>query len=131
MNEAGRILLVEDDQMLRDALGEVLVDEGYDVRLAAHGAQALDELDAVVPDVIVLDLMMPVMDAYAFRAQQRERGIAPYARVLVLSAARQLDDAADRIGADTYLPKPFDLDEVLGAIAALRHDARGTDPAAG
>jgi DNA-binding response OmpR family regulator len=127
----GRILLVEDDAMLRDALGEVLVDEGYDVRLAAHGMEALHQLDGFEPDVIVLDLMMPVMDAFAFRSEQRERGIAPDARVLVLSAARQLDAAAKRIGADTYLPKPFDLDAVLDSIAALVPDGGGDDPAAG
>jgi DNA-binding response OmpR family regulator len=128
---AGRILLVEDDAMLRDALGEVLVDEGYDVRLAAHGAEALDELDGFVPDVIVLDLMMPVMDAFAFRAAQRERGAALDARVLILSAARHLDDAAERIGADTYLPKPFDLDVVLGSIASLLPEPGGERSAAG
>jgi two-component system, chemotaxis family, chemotaxis protein CheY len=115
----GRVLVVEDDQLLREALEEILVDEGIEVRTAANGAEALAYLDTWEPDLILLDLMMPVMDGFAFREAHRERGIAPRSRLLVLSAARDLDGAAAQVDADGYLPKPFRLEEVLGAVHRL------------
>lgn len=130
MTGPGRILVVEDDEMLREALLEVLADEGHEVRVAAHGAQALDVLDGWTPELLVLDLMMPIMDAFEFRKQQRERGAALDARVLILSAARDLDGAAERISADAYLPKPFHLDEMLTEVDRLLDDRRSGDAAA-
>jgi CheY-like chemotaxis protein len=120
----GRILVVEDDEMLRLALLEVLGDEGHETRAAAHGAEALEVLDEWEPELLVLDLMMPVMDAFEFRDHQRRQGAAPAARVLVLSAARDLDGAAERLEADAYLAKPFRLDEMLAAVDRLLDDHR-------
>lgn len=132
MTEPGRILVVEDDEMLREALLEVLDDEGHDVRVAGHGAEALQALESSgdwVPELLVLDLMMPVMDAFEFREHQRRRAVAAAARVLVLSAARDLDGAAERLAADAYLAKPFRLDEMLEVVNRLLDDRRAGDPA--
>jgi len=123
----GRILVVEDDESLREALLEVLGDEGHEVRVAAHGAEALETLETAgdwEPELLVLDLMMPVMDAFEFREHQRHRAMAPGARVLVLSAARDLDGAAERLAADAYLAKPFRLDEMLTTVDRLLDDHR-------
>lgn len=133
MTAPGRILVVEDDESLRDALLEVLGDEGHDVRAAAHGAEALETLettDAWMPEVLVLDLMMPVMDAFEFREHQRQRAVAPEARVLVLSAARDLDGAAERLDADACLAKPFRLDEMLATVDRLLDEHRAGAAAA-
>lgn len=133
MTAPGRILVVEDDESLREALLEVLGDEGHDVRVAAHGAEALETLETVdewEPELLVLDLMMPVMDAFEFREHQRRRAVAPAARVLVLSAARDLDGAAVRLAADAYLAKPFRLDEMLSTVDRLLDDHRDGDVAA-
>jgi two-component system response regulator MprA len=130
MTAPGRILVVEDDESLREALLEVLGDEGHDVRVAAHGAEALETLDKWEPELLVLDLMMPVMDAFEFREHQRQRAVAPAARVLVLSAARDLGSAAERLAADAYLAKPFRIDEMLSTVDRLLDDHRDGDAAA-
>lgn len=133
MTAPGRILVVEDDESLRAALLEVLADEGHEVRVAAHGAEALETLttpDAWEPELLVLDLMMPIMDAFEFREHQRQRAVAPGARVLLLSAARDLGGAAERLDADAYLAKPFRLDEMLTTVDRLLDDHRGDGAAA-
>ena len=116
---ASRILVVEDDLTLRETISEILVDEGHEVRAAAHGGEAMAQLSDWEPDLILLDLMMPTLDARDFRAEQRRLGIASGAKTLVLSAARDLGPAAAGLKADAWLAKPFSLEEVLGAVAAL------------
>lgn len=114
-----RILVVEDDATLRDALAEVLGDEGHEVRAASHGLEAIDQLTGWDADVILLDLMMPTMDAYEFRAHQLRLGFGSGARTLILSAARDVEDAAIRLEADAWLAKPFRLAEVLAEVDRL------------
>jgi DNA-binding response OmpR family regulator len=115
----GRVLVVEDDELLREALAEVLTDDGHEVRTATNGAEALGELESWDAEVIVLDLMMPVMDGFAFRDEQRRRDLRADVPVLVLSAVRDLDGAADRIAAAASLAKPFRLEDVLASVSAL------------
>jgi two-component system response regulator MprA len=114
-----RILVIDDDPTLRETLDEVLSDEGYDVRTAAHGLDALDSLDGWPADLIILDIWMPVMDAYDFREQQRMRGVALDSAVLLVSAATNIEDAADAISPTDTLTKPFSLDTMLERVAAL------------
>jgi DNA-binding response OmpR family regulator len=119
MAQAKRILVVEDDITLRETLTEVFIDEGHEVRAAAHGSEALDHLDGWEPDLIVLDLMMPTMDAFAFRARQRELGVAAGARTVVISAARDLGSAVEILEADSWIAKPFLLAEVVEVVDRL------------
>jgi two-component system, OmpR family, response regulator len=114
-----RILVVEDDEILRDTLVEVMTDEGHEVRSSANGRDALATLVAWTPDLIILDLMMPHMDAYEFRRLQLDGDLAPEARILILSAARDLQRAADAIGADAWIAKPFRLLEVIETVERL------------
>lgn len=114
-----RILVIEDDPTLRDTLAEVFLDEGHEVRSAAHGDEALDHLDGWVPDVILLDIMMPTMDAYEFRERQRQLAVAPMAQTLVISAARDIEAAAERLEATAWIAKPFLLDDVIDAVDRL------------
>ena len=111
--------MVEDDDTLRESLAEILGDEGYEVRCAADGGEAMKQLARWEPDLIVLDLMMPTVDAYGFRAEQRRLGIASDAKTLVLSAARDLELAAADLEADAWLAKPFGLVELLAIVATL------------
>lgn len=116
MTTRARVLVIEDDDTLRETLAEVLVDEGHDVRVAAHGAQALEVIGDWQPEIVLLDLMMPVMDAYEFRERQRQLGAALDAKVVILSAARDIAAAASRLEADDWIAKPFGVLEVLDAV---------------
>ena len=116
----GDILIVEDDEVIRDGLRDVLADEGYCVRTAEHGRAALDVLAAgPEPGLILLDLMMPVMDGWQVLAALRQRAKhreAPSAGVVVCSAA--IDHAAPK-GAARYLEKPIRLDTLLREVGRL------------
>ena len=114
--DGARVLVVEDDALLRMLLAEILRDEGFAVRTAANGAQGLDQGAAWAPDVIVLDLLMPVMDGYTFmRARDGRMADVP---VVVMSAARE----ERRLGA-AYLPKPVDLCALLDQVERLAASA--------
>lgn len=121
MTATARILVIEDDPAIRHVLREALFDEGYVVAEATNGQEGLDALAAFHPDApiaIVLDLMMPVMDGWSFRAQQRQRDLAPDTPLIILSASRRAVAAVAELDAQLVIPKPFDLEELLGAIAA-------------
>jgi CheY-like chemotaxis protein len=109
------VLVVDDDQDIRDALCELLEDEGYHVVSAANGREALAYLGSREPPcVILLDLMMPIMDGWEFR--RRQQGDPKWANipVVVITAAGQYGSAS--IDADRVLPKPLQLDHVLEAL---------------
>ena len=110
-----RILLVEDDAPLRAILAEVLREDGYAVEEAADGRSALDAMQAV-PDAVVLDLQLPHLDGPSFIRELRDHTGWERVPLLVVSGAAQAADAADRLGADALVRKPFDLDELLGAV---------------
>jgi two-component system chemotaxis response regulator CheY len=111
-----RVLVVDDDPSLRTLVCDVLADEGFDTRPAVNGYEALAILDEWLADVIVLDLMMPVMDGWAFRLAQRTRGHIEHIPVVVLSAARDVRADVARLDVLAVLPKPFDLEELIVEI---------------
>ena len=114
-----RILVVEDDEGLRATLAEVLADDGHEVRVARDGKEALATLNGWLPELIVLDLMMPRMDGFAFREAQRELTGGQTTKVLLLSAATGVATAAETLEADAWLVKPFGLHEVLASVDGL------------
>ena len=118
----GRVLVVEDDGGLRETLAEILADDGHEVRVASDGAAALETLEGWHPELIVLDLMMPRMDGFAFRARQREATGARPPKVLLVSAARDVATAADQLDADGWLVKPFGLQDVVTSVRGLLRD---------
>jgi CheY-like chemotaxis protein len=95
---------------------EALLFEGYEVRAATDGAAALATIEGWVPHVIVLDLMMPVMDGWAFREAQRQRASVRDVPVVILSASRDLGRAAEALRPAAVLAKPFDVDALLTAV---------------
>ena len=111
------ILIVEDDQDLREALSEVLRDEGYSVAGAADGREALDRLRRDPrPSLILLDLTMPVMNGWQFRAEQREDPILSRIPVVVLSAGDHLLEEMVPLGIENYVNKPIELGQLLRTI---------------
>jgi len=110
------VLLVEDDAAIREALSEVLSDEGFLVQTAPHGQAAIDVLAAGArPKVILLDLMMPVMDGWQFMQRMLARDDWAHIPVIVVSAAKE----AMPTGARSCLSKPLDLDVLFDAMSPL------------
>jgi two-component system, OmpR family, response regulator MprA len=122
---------VDDDPDVRDSLERALRHAGYAVTTAGHGADALDSLARSPVDLIVLDVLMPMVDGFDACRRLRERGDAT--PILVLTARDAVDDRVTGLeaGADDYLVKPFALRELLARIRALlrrsqaRHDVLG------
>jgi two-component system response regulator MprA len=120
-----RLLVVEDDMGLRDVLRRALSLAGYEVRLSGEGAEALAEVARSVPDVVVLDVGLPDIDGLEVcRMLRRQGNRVP---VLMLTARDAISDRIDGLdaGADDYLVKPFDIDELKARLRALLRRARG------
>ncbi|MCY1014963.1 response regulator [Pyxidicoccus sp. MSG2] len=115
-----RILVVEDDVYIRDSIRELLEDEGHTVVCAENGAQAFAELETMrhSPDLILLDLMMPVKDGFQFRTEQRADARFAHIPVVVMSADPHLESRRSVLDARAYLRKPVDIDLLLAATAA-------------
>jgi two-component system response regulator MprA len=114
-----QILVVDDEPAVRDSLDRALRIEGYQVDLAADGAEALSSLTDESPDAVVLDLMMPRVDG--LEVCRRMRAAGDRTPVLVLTARDAVSDRVKGLdaGADDYLVKPFALDELLARLRAL------------
>src|SRR6476469_6742045 len=113
------VLLVDDDAPIRRMLERTLTAEGYDVVAAADGGAALAQVERSLPDLIVLDVAMPGMDGLAVTRRLRAKGLA--VPILLLTAR---DGLAERVagldaGADDYLVKPFEVDELTARVRAL------------
>ena len=118
-DDGRRVLVVDDDPSIQGFLAEALADEGYGVRTAANGREALAILQEWRPDLILLDLMMPEMDGWAFRGEQRAMPRVSDVPVIVLSAARDLDARTRALKPAQVFPKPFDLEALLDTIERL------------
>jgi two-component system chemotaxis response regulator CheY len=112
------ILVVDDDESIRQTIAEILEVEGYLVAAAANGEEALERVEEAHPALVLLDMRMPVLDGWGFARELRLRGIK--LPILVMTAAQNARSWAEEIGADGYVAKPFDLDELLDQVARLR-----------
>ena len=111
------MLVVDDDPDIRELLFTALEDEGFDVVPAANGREALAIIRTFRPDVIVLDLMMPVMDGWQFASELRARD--EDIPLVLLSAANDLSTHAKALAAAEVIEKPFELAELLPKIARV------------
>ena len=120
------VLVVDDEEMIRDVVAESLSDEGYPVIQATNGQEALDAVSAHRPAVILLDMRMPVLDGWGF---MRELKLRPGhdAAVVVMTAARNARQWCDEVGADECLPKPFEIEQLIGMVERLASGAPGND----
>ncbi len=115
-NERPAILVVDDDIALARMLRVLLESEQCDVRIAHDGVEALDALDSFVPDVVLLDLQMPVMDGRAFYREFRSRG---FDTPVMLLSAYNADKARLELGANDAMDKPCDPDIVVERVHGL------------
>ena len=122
------VLIVEDDHNIAQLLQMYLEKEGYAVTLAHDGGQGLDKFRAIQPDLVLLDVMMPVMDGWALCQAIRAEAQTP---IIMLTAKGETDDKVQglRSGADDYITKPFEMKEVLARIEAVlrRTGTQATD----
>lgn len=124
----GKILLVEDSPTQARQLGMLLESHGFEVAVASSGSQALEMALETVPDLVVLDLMLPDMDGYTVCRRLRKQS-PYYVPVLMVTQRKAVEDRIDglEVGADDYLPKPFDERELLARIRALMRIKRLQD----
>ena len=112
------ILVVEDDRNICDLIHMYLVKEGFDVRIAGDGGKAIEEFQKQVPDLILLDIMLPVMDGWSVCAKIRETSKVP---IIMLTAKGEVFDRIQglEMGADDYVVKPFSPRELMARVRAV------------
>ena len=115
---ATSVLIVEDDKNIAELLQMYLEKQGYAVTIALDGGKGLEKFRTIKPDLVLLDVMMPVMDGWAVCRAIRAESQTP---VIMLTAKSEVDDkvAGLRSGADDYITKPFEMREVLARIEAV------------
>jgi Response regulators consisting of a CheY-like receiver domain and a winged-helix DNA-binding domain len=113
-----KVLVVEDDVMMRDMLSMYLSEEGYSVRQAGTGEEGLRIVQDFMPDIVLLDLMLPDMDGMGVCASIRERSHVP---IMILSMKSEVSERvhALKAGADDYMCKPFSMHEMTARVEAL------------
>jgi two-component system, cell cycle response regulator DivK len=116
-----RILIVEDNELSRDMLSRRLAKRGYDVVVAAHGQEGVEKASAESPDLILMDLAMPVLDGWEATRRIKAEGQTASIPVIGLSAHAMAEDEerARRVGCDDFDTKPVELPRLLGKIEAL------------
>jgi two-component system, OmpR family, response regulator MprA len=127
MSDRARVLVVEDDPDIGDVVRRSLRREGYDVKLAEDGGKALDDAAVFEPDAVILDLGLPQVDGLEVSKRLRANGDVP---ILMLTARDSVESRVEGLdsGADDYLVKPFELQELLARLRALlrRRPPRGS-----
>jgi CheY-like chemotaxis protein len=116
-----RILVVDDEPHIRATVSAMLQTEGYAVDEAANGADALHAVEHRAPDVILLDMRMPVLDGWGFARELRRRGHRT--PIVVMTAARDAARWAGEIAAATFVAKPFGFDDLITAVEAAHPPA--------
>jgi CheY-like chemotaxis protein len=116
---AKRILIVDDDEMVLMALGELLKPEGYEVHTVSSGQEALEKLDKNTYDLLMLDIIMPEIDGFELCKKIRENDVHRETPIVFLTAKSREEDRAQGIesGANLFLSKPISPDKLLGIIS--------------
>ena len=125
---ARKVLIVEDESNIAELINLYLKKEGYETMVAGDGGKALELYRLFRPDLVLLDIMLPVMDGWAVCAKIRETDKTP---IIMLTAKGETIDkvAGLEMGADDYIVKPFEMKELLARVhAVLRRTGRGTRP---
>jgi DNA-binding response OmpR family regulator len=113
-----RVLIAEDDTPIRSMLDDFLSGEGFDTLLAENGRVAIDLALAEQPDVVLMDMMLPVIDGLSAIRQLRQEGSDYAPRIIAMSANPTLLSPTLRLPVDATVPKPFDLEVLLHVIQA-------------
>jgi CheY-like chemotaxis protein len=117
----GRVLVVDDDEVIRRLIAVNLQLEGFDVETAIDGQDCLDKVVEIAPDVITLDVMMPRLDGWETAIRLRRSPDTAHIKVVLITARAQEDDKnhGSHVGADAYLTKPFDPNEMIRVVREL------------
>lgn len=115
MAKAARILVVEDDDAIRESLVELMTEEGFEVNSACNGSLGIAFLKQAqeLPDLILLDLMMPVMDGFEFCSVKRGEPAWAHIPTMVMSADGHIVEKKSQTGAAAYIKKPLDIDDLI------------------
>jgi len=124
-----RVLVVDDNPELRQAICTLLDVSGYVVRAAANGLEALQDIERVCPDVVLLDMQMPVLDGRGLVQMLDERCIS--VRIVVMSGSAEGEEWAREISADGYIPKPFTTTVLLDHLDQIGRRPTATTEATG
>lgn len=116
-----RILIVDDNADIRRLIGTILSSTDHELSYAEDGEKAVEVTKAKQPDLVILDVMMPKMDGFMVLKQMRVAGLRDATKVLLLTAKSSESDwvRGYKLGADSYLTKPFDPEELLSAVSEL------------
>ena len=127
--DKAKVLVVEDDRNIAKLLEMYLLKAEYEVEVAYDGGEGMQKFRAVKPDLVLLDVMMPVMDGWQLCRAIREESKVP---IIMLTAKSEIDDKVTglKLGADDYMTKPFDMKEVLARVEAVLRRSDRTEPAA-
>jgi DNA-binding response OmpR family regulator len=119
----GRVLVVDDDEVIRQLIAVNLQLEGFEVATAVDGQDCLDKVRNVEPDVITLDIMMPRLDGWVTAVRLREDAATRHIKVVMITARAQDHDIqrGHEIGVDAYVTKPFDPGELIRTVRNLAH----------
>ncbi|MCG5216164.1 response regulator [Streptosporangium soli] len=122
----GRVLVVDDDEVIRQLIAVNLTLEGFQVETATDGQDCLDRVVKIRPDVITLDVMMPRLDGWVTASRLRAGDDTSHIKVVLITARAQEDDRRRGmgIGVDAYLTKPFDPAELIQVVRDLAVSAR-------
>ncbi|GAA5044928.1 CheY-like chemotaxis protein [Thermocatellispora tengchongensis] len=122
----GRVLVVDDDEVIRQLIAVNLTLEGFEVETAFDGQDCLDRVVGVMPDVVTLDVMMPRLDGWVTAERLRNDEETRHIKVVLITARAQEDDRRRGlgIGVDAYLTKPFDPAELIQVVRDLAVSAR-------
>jgi DNA-binding response OmpR family regulator len=131
MASVDRVLVVDDEPMVRDVLTRYLARDGFDVETASDGEAALAAFETATPDLVLLDLMLPRLDGFEVFRRLRESGVT--SPVIMLTARGEVTDriVGLEIGADDYVSKPFSPKEVVARVRAVLRRSRGRAPSGG
>ena len=110
------VLVVDDEPDMVDIIELVLREAGYETRSASNGKRALEAVEARMPGLVLLDMLMPVMDGWECARELRAR-FGPTLPIVVITAAEHVRARSAEIGADDVLPKPFEVDDLLRIVA--------------
>lgn len=113
--EHPRVLIVDDDDELAEVLRQALREAGYAVATVRHGAAALELIGQIQPELILLDLTMPIMDGWSFLTQYR-RSAKGGGRIVLLTGHPNVQEISQTLGADAYVGKPFELRQLLTTV---------------
>jgi CheY-like chemotaxis protein len=113
--KGARVLVVDDDPLMLDLVGGALADEGYRVSTASNGELALEQVEKEKPELVLLDMTMPVMDGWTFAKRLRDRH-GRSIPIIVITAAQDSQLRADEVGAEGELGKPFEMQRLYEVV---------------